>query len=55
MSIKEFIVEELKKLTNEESKNIEKRRIYVNTEEELYQISCEEIFIDKLNDFIERI
>lgn len=55
MSIKEIIVEELKKIIKEESENIIKRRFFVNTDEELYQIGCEEIFIDKLEDFIERI
>lgn len=55
MSIKEIIVEELKKMIKQENENIIKRRTFVNTDEELYQISCEEIFIDKLENFIERI
>ena len=53
--IKENIREELLKKIEEEFENLNMRRLYASSKDELYQLICEENFLSKLKKFAESI
>lgn len=55
MEIKENIKAELLKRIDVELVNLDMRKLYISSKDELYHITCEETFLNKLRDFVKSI